>query len=86
MDFNDDVQFFYYSPKNSQSSGDSCEDISKSGNDETKAMELDESSFFEDQEVLEKLQDNRLNTFVMHERPNQIINLLLEEQTDNIKF
>jgi len=48
MDFNDDVQIFYYSPKNSQSSGDSCQDISKNGNDETKAMELDESNFFED--------------------------------------
>jgi hypothetical protein len=48
MDINDDVQIFDYSPKNNQSSGDSCQDISKSGNDETKAMELDESNFFED--------------------------------------
>jgi len=48
MDINDDAQLFDYSPKNSQSSGDSCQYISKSGNDETKAMELDESDFFED--------------------------------------
>jgi hypothetical protein len=55
MDLNDDVQILDYSPKNNQSSGDSCQDISKNGNDETKAMELDESNFFEDQEVLEKI-------------------------------
>jgi len=35
---------------------------------------------------LEELQDNRLDTFVMQERPNQSINLLLEEQIDNIIF
>ena len=48
MDLNNDVQILDYSPKNSQSSGDSYQNISKSGNDETKAMELDESNFFED--------------------------------------
>jgi hypothetical protein len=57
MDFNNDVQILDYSPKNSQFSGDFRQDIFKRGNDETKAMELDESNFFEDQEVLEKLQD-----------------------------
>jgi hypothetical protein len=86
MDFNDDVQILDYFPKNSRSSKDSCQDISNSGNDETKAMELDESNFFEDQEVLEELWDNKLDTFVMQERFNQIINLLLEEQIDNIIF
>lgn len=35
---------------------------------------------------MEELQDNRLDTFVMQERPNQSINLLLEEQIDNIIF
>jgi len=47
MDLNN-VQIFDYSPKNNQSSGDSCQDISKNGNDETKTMELNYSNFFED--------------------------------------
>jgi hypothetical protein len=69
MDLNDNVQILDYSSKNSQYSGDSCQDISNSGNDETKVMELDESNFFENQEVLEELQDNILNTFVVQKGP-----------------
>lgn len=48
MDLNADVQILDYSPQNNQSSGDSCQDIFRSGNDETTAMELNESNFFED--------------------------------------
>jgi hypothetical protein len=38
----------------------------------------------EEKEMAKKLMDNGLETFVQKEGPNQILNLLLEEQIDNV--
>ncbi len=34
----------------------------------------------------EEMQDDRMDCFVMQKGPNQMVNLLLEEQTDNIIY
>ncbi len=41
---------------------------------------------FMDLGVGEEMQDDKMDCFVMQEGPNQMVNLLLEEQTDNIIY
>jgi len=86
LDLNKAKQTTIYSSNNGLCS-DSCEhDAFDNDTDDIEEINVVEYDYVGDHELLEELHDNGLDTFVKHEKPNQIINLLLENRTKNIIF
>ncbi|CAM6026248.1 unnamed protein product [Sphagnum balticum] len=75
--------------KTIQTSDESSTEPSNYDNEGLEAIADDDPPWLilqEEKEMAKKLMDNGLETFVQKEGPNQILNLLLEEQIDNVIF
>lgn len=75
--------------KTIQTSDESSTEPSDHDNEGLEAIADDDPPWLilqEEKEMAKELMDNGLETFVQKEGPNQILNLLLEEQIDNVIF
>jgi hypothetical protein len=75
--------------KTIQTSDESSTESSNHDNEGLEAIADDDPPWLilqEGKEMAKELMDNGLETFVQKEGPNQILNLLLEEQIDNVIF
>lgn len=86
LDLNMVEQTTIYSFDSGLSNDGSEDDASNSDTNDTEEVNVIEYDYVGDHELLEELQDNGLDTSMKHEGPNQINNLLLEDQTKNIIF
>lgn len=86
LDLNKAKQTTIFSSNSGLSSDGFEHDAFDNDTDDRKEINVIEYDYVGDHELLEELHDNGLDTFVKHEGPNQIINLLLEDQTKNIIF
>lgn len=84
-----DMQPLIVFSKTIQTSDESSTESSNHDNEGLEAIADDDPPWLilqEGKEMAKELMDNGLETFVQKEGPNQILNLLLEEQIDNVLF